>query len=142
MSDSINTTATGGNTTQTQGDNKTFSQDDVNRIIGERLAKEKSKNEADLAKKEQELAQRELALDARELLTSKGLPVELYEALNATSKETLDQSIQLIEKAFSKAKSGHPNITIKGASPANGGGFDIDAESASDKAIRKTMGLT
>ena len=36
---------------------KTFTQDDVNRIVQERLAKEKTKNsgEADFAKREQEL---------------------------------------------------------------------------------------
>lgn len=36
---------------------KTFTQDDVNRIVQERLAKEKAKNsgEADFAKREQEL---------------------------------------------------------------------------------------
>ena len=38
---------------------KTFSQDDVNRIVGERLAAEKRKGEAALAEREQQLAQRE-----------------------------------------------------------------------------------
>ena len=51
---------------------KTFTQEDVNRIVGERLAKEKAKNsgEADLAKREQELAQRELHMTAKELLST------------------------------------------------------------------------
>ena len=36
---------------------KTFSQDDVNRIVGERLAAEKRKGEVALAEREQQLAQ-------------------------------------------------------------------------------------
>ena len=81
---------------------KTFTQEDVNRIVGERLAKEKAKNtnETDLAKREQELAQRELKLLARETLSSKGLPAELLDALNCSDKETMEKSIATIEKVF------------------------------------------
>lgn len=77
------------NTNQNQNDNptsgqgtgeKTFTQEDVNRIVQERLAKEKARNggEADFAKREQELARRELHMTARELLSEKGLPVQLF----------------------------------------------------------------
>lgn len=70
---------------------KTFTQEDVNRIVGERLAKEKAKNsgEADFAKREQELARRELHMTAKELLSEKGLPVQIVDALNCADEETM-----------------------------------------------------
>ena len=66
---------------------KTFSQDDVNRIVGERLAAEKRKGEVALAEREQQLAQRELLLTAKEKLSESGLPVELMDALNVSQSE-------------------------------------------------------
>ena len=137
MNESTNNTAQGGNTTPEQG-GKTFSQDDVNRIISERLSKEKTKNEADLVKKEQELAQRELALVAKETLSIKGLPVELFEALNCTSKEAMEKSINIIEEAFSKTE--RAPIVFRGAVPASGS--DIELGSRDEANIRDAMGLS
>lgn len=79
---------------------KTFTQEDVNRIVGERLAKEKAKNsgEADFAKREQELARRELHMTAKELLSEKGLPVQIVDALNCADEETMKKSIETFEK--------------------------------------------
>jgi len=137
MNESTNNTAQGGNTTPEQG-GKTFSQDDVNRIISERLSKEKTKSEADLVKKEQELAQRELALVAKETLSIKGLPVELFEALNCTSKEAMEKSINIIEEAFSKTE--RAPIVFRGAVPASGS--DIELGSRDEANIRDAMGLS
>lgn len=85
---------------------KTFTQEDVNRIVQERLAKEKAKNsgETDFAKREQELAQRELHMTAKELLSEKGLPVQLFDALNCADKETMKKSIATIETVFNEYK--------------------------------------
>jgi len=138
MSDSINNTAQGGNATPAQGDNRTFSQDDVNRIVSERLAKEKTKNEAELVKKEAELAQRELTLVAKELLSNKGLPVELYEALNLTSKEAMEKSISIIQGVIGKIE--RPQLTFKGAVPATGGS-ETEPKDDGDANIREAMGL-
>lgn len=98
---------------------KTFTQEDVNRIVGERLAKEKAKNsgEADFAKREQELAQRELKFTAKELLSKKGLSVELLDALNCTDEETMKKSISTIEKVFNDYKSNVPQPVFKGFQP-------------------------
>ena len=54
---------------ETEG--KTFSQEDVNRIVGERLAKEKAKNESDWQQREQDLQRRELQMTAKEYLSEK-----------------------------------------------------------------------
>ena len=122
---------------------KTFTQDDVNRIVQERLAKEKAKNggDTDFAKREQELAQRELHMSAKELLSEKGLPVQLSDALNCTSKETLEKSIATIERVLKEYKANATgNIKFTGFQP---GGTDIKptAEQAGDLEIRKAMGL-
>lgn len=122
---------------------KTFTQEDVNRIVGERLAKEKAKNsgEADFAKREQELAQRELHMTAKELLSEKGLPVQLFNALNCTDEETMKKSIATIEKVFNEYKANATgNIKFVGFQPGASGKMP-DAGAAGDLEIRKAMGL-
>lgn len=131
-------------TSQETGE-KTFTQEDVNRIVQERLAKEKSKNngDADFAKREQELAQRELHMSAKEMLSEKGLPVQLFDALNCKDEETLKKSISTIETVFNEYnanatksiqfKSFTPGVPT---SPVNAGDGDAD-----DLNIRKAMGL-
>ena len=124
---------------------KTFTQEDVNRIVQERLAKEKSKNngDADFAKREQELAQRELHMSAKEMLSEKGLPVQLFDALNCKDEETLKKSISTIETVFNEYKANATkSIQFKSftpgvpTSPVNAGDGDAD-----DLNIRKAMGL-
>ena len=123
---------------------KTFTQEDVNRIVQERLAKEKARNsgDADLARREQELAQRELHMTAKELLAEKGLPVQLFDALNCTSKETLEKSIATVETVFKEYKANATgNIKFTGFQP---GGTSINPTAggtAEDLEIRKAMGL-
>lgn len=122
---------------------KTFTQEDVNRIVGERLAKEKAKNsgEVDFAKREQELAQRELHMNAKELLSEKGLPVQLFDALNCTDKETMEKSIATIEKVFSDYKANATsNIKFTGFQPGSASAKP-SAPAGEDLEIRKAMGL-
>lgn len=122
---------------------KTFTQEDVNRIVQERLAKEKAKNsgEADFAKREQELAQRELHMSAKELLSEKGLPVQLFDALNCTDKETMEKSIATIETVFNDYKANvTSNIQFKSFQPGASGKMP-DAGATEDIEIRKVMGL-
>lgn len=77
---------------------KTFTQEDVNRIIGERLAKEKAKNDVDFVKREQDLQQRELAMTAREMLTEKGLPKDLADILKYSDEDSLKIAVDRILK--------------------------------------------
>ena len=62
------------NPIQNEGE-RTFTQDDVNRIVGERLSKEKDRAAAELAKREQDLHARELRITAREKLAEKGISI-------------------------------------------------------------------
>ena len=101
MEEQTNTTTTpaaGGQNTPAQGGgDRTFTQDDVNRIVQERLAKEKERGAADLHKRESDLQARELRITAREKLAEQGLPVDLLDALNYTNAEALEKSIALIK---------------------------------------------
>ena len=82
------TTQPEGNGTPAEG--KTFTQEDVNRIIGERLAKEKEKGNSSLEQREKELAMREkFRMTARELLESQRLPLKLVDAFELYRSKSL-----------------------------------------------------
>lgn len=117
---------------------KTFSQEDVNRIVGERLAKERAKGEAALAEKEQQLAQRELLLTAKEKLTENGLPVELVDALNVSSPEALEKALSIVKTVMDKHKAEARPIKISGAKPAES---LSSVKNTGNSSLRKAMGL-
>ena len=118
---------------------KTFSQDDVNRIVGERLAAEKRKGEAALAEREQQLAQRELLLTAKEKLTESGLPVELLDALNVSSPEAMEKAITTLKGVIDKIKAEARPVKFYGAKPAEAG---RSPQMGGDSQLRKAMGLS
>ena len=109
MEDLQNTSTEG---TQTSTEGKTFTQEDVNRIVQERLAKERSKaagnGDDELSKRAAELDMRERKLNAREALRKEGLPDYLVDALNMNTEEDFQKSMEAIKK-------------LKGESPAIGG---------------------
>ena len=72
---------------------KTFTQEQVNAIIGERLAKEKAKSEAALAEREKAIKARELAVMAAEKLAAAGLPKDLSAVLKYDDEESLEAAI-------------------------------------------------
>ena len=117
---------------------KTFSQEDINRIVGERLAKEKAKGEAALAEREQQLAQRELLLTAKEKLTENGLPVELVDALNVSSPEALEKALSIVKTVMDNHKSEARPMKFKGAKAAES---LSGAKDTGDSSLRKAMGL-
>ena len=103
-----NTTVENGTTTPEAGA-KTFTQEQLNAIVGERLAKEKAKADTALAEREQELAKREFQLGAKEKLTAKGLPLSLLDALDTSSAEAFDKALAIFEKVQNDTKPA-PNI--------------------------------
>lgn len=85
---------------------KTFTQEEVNKIVQERLARERSKTPSEV---EKALEEREKALEAREresafkaTLKAKNIPEEVYEALNCTSEETFNKSLEILSPYFQK----------------------------------------
>lgn len=109
MGDLQNTSAEGTQTSTegTQQSGKTFTQDDVNRIVQERLAKEKSKASSndDFEKKTAELEKRTTELEAREnrlnavtALRDAGYPDELADVIRCSNADELKKSMEVIDK--------------------------------------------
>lgn len=117
---------------------KTFSQEDVNRIVSERLAKEKAKGEAVLAEREQQLAQRELLLTAKEKINEMGLPAELVDALNMSSPEALEKALSTVKTVLDKYKSEARPMKFSGAKPAES---LSGVRNTGDDSLRKAMRL-
>ncbi|MCI8401119.1 MAG: hypothetical protein HFI38_03325 [Lachnospiraceae bacterium] len=130
----------------TSGGEKTFTQEDVNRIVQERLARVKTDAAPDLQERERQLEQRSLYLDAREKLADAGLPKELLDALNCSSKESMEKSIKIIQGLMGRGgasqQSTRPVYRMTGGGASNSGTGHASSSNASDPAsIRRAMGL-
>ena len=89
-------TSTEGTEQVTEG--KTFTQEDVNRIVQERLAKEKGKGNDELDKRKAELDKRERRMNAIDELRKNELPDYLVDALNMETDEAFQQSMEATKK--------------------------------------------
>lgn len=100
---------TAGTAADQQG--KTFTQEQVNAIVGKRLAEQKAAIEAELVKKGQELDKREMSIRAKELLAERGLPKDLGDVLKYDTEEELIKAIDTIEHArgFKASDQGNSN---------------------------------
>ncbi len=151
MNDVIETTSVEEETADTQETEaeevKTFTQEEVDRIVQGRIAKEKKawqkslddeKTEAeklasmsekdkkayqeqkrvkDLEAREAAITRRELSAQAKEQLAEKGISTSLAEILNYTDADTCKKSIEVVEKAFQEAVEKAVEERIKGNAP-------------------------
>lgn len=117
---------------------KTFTQEQVNQIISDRLARDRAKGEAALAEREQQLAQRELLLTAKEKINEMGLPAELVDALNVSSPEALEKALSIVKTVMDKNKSEARPMKFSGAKPAES---LSRTQQTGDSSLRKAMGL-
>ena len=136
-----------GNDGQTGQQSKTFTQEELDKIVQGRIAKERKSWEKQLEdqkteaqkletmsdkekkkyqeeKRIKELDDREAAITRRELtaqakvqLADKGIPTELAEILNLTDAESCKKSIETVEKAFQTAVEKAVEEKIKGNAP-------------------------
>lgn len=95
-------TQTGAEGTQ----EKTFTQDEVNRIVQDRLAREKGKGSEELDKREAALNYRERKMNAVDELRKNGLPDYLAEALNLNTDEDFQKSMEAIKRMKGESASG------------------------------------
>ena len=125
------TTVTQANEGQgtSQTNERMFTQDEVNRIVQDRLARVKVANEPD--QRELDLQSRELALYARERIEENGLDKTLADELKGMDKATIDKVIKIIAPMAQRM-----NEPIRNAvGPTNGKAMGSDAS------IRTAMGL-
>ena len=95
---------------------KTFTQDEVNRIVQERLAREKGKGTSneELEKRAAELDRRERKLNAVTKLREKGLPDDLVDVLNFDTDDSLDKAIEKILELKGKTEGAEPGTVVIG----------------------------
>lgn len=113
---------------------KTFTQDEVNRIVQERLSRNKSKND-ELEEREKKIIQRELKADCKDILIEKNLPVELSELFNGYSEDDLDKFIDVIGKIEDKIKSSNEN-KMRGHKPNIGNTVEYNSNDPIKEAFR------
>lgn len=80
-------------------ENKTFTQDELNAIISERLKAERSKIMKDVQAKEAELTRRESMLNTSSDWKSRGLPVELLEMISPDKYDAAAEILQGYKKS-------------------------------------------
>lgn len=119
---------------------KTFSQEDVNKIINDRLKKEKDKTQKQVEAMEKEFKQKELNFKAKELLTSKGLSLDILDALKYEDEETLNKSVSIVESIINSIppQQNEP-VQFSGVTPAVSRGMS-ESPSPNDQ-IREAFGL-
>ena len=88
--------------TATQANNngeqeKTFTQEQVNAIVSDRLARDRQKQTEEMSKKEKELADREFRLNSRQKLIDRGYPESIMDALNCSSEEAFNKALDIID---------------------------------------------
>ncbi len=91
-------------TNNLQAEEKMFTQSDLNRIISERLSRDKQKSGDDLDKRETELTERELKLTAKQVFMERGIPVELAEIVKLTDEKSIENVVSVLEKYVTVGK--------------------------------------
>ena len=115
---------------------RTFTQDEVNSILAERLKQERTKFLREVNEREAALTRRETLLSAKEDWTKRGLPADLLDSLDMSKAGVLDAAAAIIEGIRNPA----------GRTISKNGGFagipDVSTNSDdSDNALRAAMGL-
>ena len=121
---------------------RTFTQEQVNAIVSERLAKEKQKGENAFAEREQQFAEREKALanrealiDLKDQLKEKGLPAELLPVLNVQDKEALQTALDALDDYIERQKEKNPKRIYQELK------LPEERDHAAAPDLRKAMGL-
>ena len=130
-------------TEKAETNSKTFTQEDVDKMIAERLARQQKKFEAEkeeaaklakmnadqkaeyaAKKREEELTAREQAIKEKELrytalniLEENKLPAKLVDCLNLTSAETCNKSIEAIKAAWAETVTKEVDAKLKSNQP-------------------------
>lgn len=112
MSETINNTVPNEDIPQdgvsSNNEEKTFTQDELNRIVSDRLQRERKKLEAaqtgeytaELAEREKVILQRELQMDAKERLEEAVLPVSIATLLRYDDEEAYNKSYNDVVTVF------------------------------------------
>lgn len=122
-------TQTGTQTGAEGAQEKTFTQDEVNRIVQDRLAREKGKGSEELDKREAALNYRERKMNVVDELRKNGLPDYLAEALNLNTDEDFQKSMEAIKRMKGESAGVQPGVIGKGSPIGDvGRGYHDDSD--------------
>ena len=121
-----------------QGSEKMFTQEEVNKIVADRLARERAKGqqpapdqrEQELTQREQELTQREQLAACREYLEKEGLPTDLADLLGAKPLPAFKDTVRGVLSAISRPERRGYNPTVP-----------MPEKQTADSLFRKAFGL-
>ncbi len=86
--------------TSGQDQGRTFTQEEVNAIVRDRLAREREKAAPQTDEREQEISAREARLDCREYISENSYPAALLDVFCTDSFESFKNSVDKLLKAF------------------------------------------
>ena len=122
-------TQTGTQTGAEGAQEKTFTQDEVNRIVQDRLARDNGKGSEELDKREAALNYRERKMNAVDELRKNGLPDYLAEALNLNTDEDFQKSMEAIKRMKGESAGVQPGVIGKGSPIGDvGRGYHDDSD--------------
>lgn len=124
-----------------KGDVKTFSQEDVNRIVQERLAKDRAKASEEMSKKEQELIDREFRLNIKQKVIERGYSENILDALNCSNEDAFNKALDTLDSLMKERGLSDSDIKARQnaavfTAPIQSSGFRDGPDP-----IRKAMGL-
>ncbi len=125
----------------TQDDNtlskeRVFTQDDVNRIVSERLTKERHKLSQEYAFKNAELERRKLDIEIEKELKDNNIPLELKEILKGDDIGTAKKKISIFKDELNRLVDIEIAKRLKGSTPKQANNI-----SSGDYDIRQAFGL-
>lgn len=101
-----------------QGNERLFTQADVDRIVGDRLARAKKDRATD--EREAALKAKEARLDCREFLSDKKYPAELLDILPTADVDTFKASVEQLAGLFQRVEDDGPTIMVDLTAPLTG----------------------
>lgn len=114
-------------------EDRTFTQEEVNTIVQDRLAREKAKYDQQLIDMQADVQRREKKMQALEKLKAEDLPAELVELVRTEDDEAFNKSIELLKNTYKSQQNGTGMQVAQPYRPAGGhAGRDL---------IREAMGL-
>lgn len=111
------------------GNGKMFTQDDVNRIVSERLAREREKATAEpdpMEQREKDLAAREAAMSCKEYIAEKKYPAGLLEIFDTGNAEDFKKRVDKLVELFPDIDPAQAAKTPVFTRPTSGGNIGGD----------------
>lgn len=117
---------------------RTFSQQDVDHIVSQRVTEEKARAATLLQQKDQEIEAFKLQYQTTEELTARGWPADLMEIMDYTNRETFLAMLEKLDGIVTAKAKAMTDERLKGSSfipkDSRSSGFQSDT-------VRSAMGL-